>query len=115
MKKPKSKFVRSMIRGKSFRDKQFVAYLETLVRLEHLAQCGTWGVGSYIVYGLSDAHKREYKAILKELNPKKYDEYLKKLEDEKIYVKRLKIQFEKERNAQVEEDKRVWLELGGTP
>ncbi|MCI0504415.1 hypothetical protein L0Y65_06965 [Candidatus Micrarchaeota archaeon] len=109
-----SEYVRMKIEGRSFKNEKYRWYIKELLRLEGYAIRGRWWRGSAYEQGIGYLHDKEFTAILKELNPKKYPEWLNWFKEEK--------RVEQERNRKEAlgkkkleaAEKRWWVKMGGT-
>ena len=112
MQRPKSKFVRELIKTKSYRKTGEWSYICDLTTLECtiLYNKPPW-TGTMSFYILRNKYPKEFKTLCDELNPSFYKKWAKKRpskwEDPKNLNKLSKMMDEK--------DRKLWLKFGGKP
>ncbi|PIN86697.1 hypothetical protein COV19_03410 [Candidatus Woesearchaeota archaeon CG10_big_fil_rev_8_21_14_0_10_44_13] len=109
-----SDFIKNKIKGKSWNDKRYVEYIEDLIKLENWIRRPPRGMAANLhFHGLRLQYEKEYLAMLKEIDSKKYETEKQRLfEDKKEHLKISKELSNEERKDE-KRKKELWLELGG--
>ena len=114
MHKPKSKYVISRIKGKSFGNTRYREYIDDLIKIEYLLVSGcpnkSYAMGLSV---LKDRHPRAFIAIFKEIDPKGYKKWLQIEEKEKRQDRKEMERYEKMEEKEEQERKKIWIKLGG--
>lgn len=109
-----SNYLKSKIKGKSWKDKKYVDYIEELMNLETCIRYGAGGWTANMMFNnLKAKYKKEYLTIMKELFPKRLDEEKKRDLKEKKEDEMLEKELAKEEREEEQQEKELWLELGG--
>jgi hypothetical protein len=110
----KSKFIKNLIKGKSFSDKAYKKYISELVEIEDFILYGLRGMWGGSRYGdLKNKYAKEWEAIYKELKPKGFENFLANEKKEDQERKRLEAAERAEDNEKEQGAEREWLSLGG--
>lgn len=103
----KTKFVREKL---AKTDK--MGYIENLMFIERWLSGESHGMGpAYKAHSFKSKYKKEYVAIFKELDPKGYEKYLKREQEEREENNRINKDFVEEERREAEESERTWAEM----
>jgi len=110
----KSNFIKNLIKGRSFSDREFRVYIDRLIMLEKIILEGVKGYAEAALYNdMQRYYRREWEAIYREL---KSEEFSRLMEKEKRLkaLRESKDRVLLERVKKEEEElKKEWIELGG--
>lgn len=87
-------------------------YIEDLMFIERWLSGESHGMGSaYRAHSFEEKYKEEYVAIWKELNLKGYENYLKRMQEEKKEDEKIDKKNKEEEYRNAEESERTWKEM----
>ena len=114
MYKPKTKYIISRIKGKSFGNTRHREYIDDLIDIEDILVNGCPNKSYAMTLSvLKERHPRAFKAILKEIDPKRYKKWLQLEEKEKRQDRKEMERYEKMEEKEDQKQKKIWIELGG--
>lgn len=115
--KIRSKFIKNIIKGKSFRNGKFRKYIDDLGLLERAIRFNGgygWNFGTaQPVEILKEEHKKEFQEIFKELDPKGFKKYLNEKEKERLKELEEDKKWAEEERKELEQEKKEWIKAGG--
>ena len=109
-----SKFIKNLIKGRSFSDKRYRKYISDLALMEHFIVNGVDSWGGGMLYGsLENKYRKEWKTIYKELKPKEFEQILADEKKNEQEWKRMETERDREERRREQAWKREWLVVGG--
>ncbi len=111
---PKSKYIKSKVKGKNFYDEKYRKYIEDLAFIEWTICNGITGFAHAMRFGsLKTKYRKEYFELLKEIDPNQYKKVLINEKLEKIRKEKEQIKRKIEEHKNIEKTKTWWVKMGG--
>ena len=114
MYKPKSKYIINKIKDCSFKNRSAREHIFDLIKMEKLFVKGCANSGDAMLsQTLHERYPEEFNIIFKEVDKKGYKKYLKKQKSMERTTKADTRKWKREEIKQEQEQKKVWINLGG--
>ncbi len=109
----KSDFVKNELRKTGWKDRIYIERLRDIEKFATTGYCST-GAG-YIRSILKCKYPRQWKAIWRELNPKKYRKEVEFEKKERERERKEAVRFKREEALELKRDRAEWKKEGGLP